>query len=123
MSLKLRIILGNLWKNFIRGISVDNTAQELLSLDYYEFPEVCLATIKFWFNVFIEDELQNRQFSLINNARFRQHKDFLLQLLAENPTWTTAHYMDALKENDQIIRNYITKLGYIYYYGIWCKPQ
>ncbi|KAI4476300.1 hypothetical protein M0804_013716 [Polistes exclamans] len=123
MSLKLRQILAKMWLNFLNGISVDNTAQELLSLDYYEFPEVCLATIKFWFNVFIEDDLENLDLSLLHSVRFRQFKEFLSQLLVENPSWTTAHYVDALKETDQIIRHYMKKLGYIYFYGSWCKPQ
>ncbi|KAI4473102.1 hypothetical protein M0804_015487 [Polistes exclamans] len=104
-------------------ISVDNTVQELLSQEYYEFPEVCSASIKYWFNVFIEDEFKYSHLNGLYFVRFGQIGEFLLQLLIENPSWTTDHFMDALKATNETIHKYMKELDYSYICGSWCKLQ
>ncbi|KAI4474221.1 hypothetical protein M0804_014960 [Polistes exclamans] len=47
MSSKLTEVLLKLWINFKKGISVENTAEELLLLDYYEFPEYAPMDIEY----------------------------------------------------------------------------
>ncbi|KAI4474202.1 hypothetical protein M0804_014965 [Polistes exclamans] len=123
MSTELTEVLLQLWINFKRGISVENTAEGLLLLGYYEFPEVCSASIKYWFNVFIEYELEYSRLNRLFLIRPGQIEEFLLQLLVENPSWTTDHYIDALKGTIHNIHYFMEKIGYIYMHGIWCKRQ
>ncbi|KAI4476289.1 hypothetical protein M0804_013705 [Polistes exclamans] len=122
MALKLIEVLQRLWRNFKRGISIRNTVEEFLSLGYFKFPNVCFEAVEFWFKLFIQYEFFYPNIYPLNTVTFDERMQFLSELVAKNPSWTTAHFEDALKVTSQTIYNYMEQLGYIYTRGGWSKP-
>ncbi|XP_043499996.1 uncharacterized protein LOC122522779 [Polistes fuscatus] len=101
MSAKFTNVMVQLRRNYSRGVSVENTVEELLSLNYYRFHEVCLATVKYWFNIFLDYEMKHSRIRGIFVVTYEETEAFLSRLLKENPFWTTNHFLDALKINSQ----------------------
>ncbi|KAI4475602.1 hypothetical protein M0804_014207 [Polistes exclamans] len=122
MALNFTDVLRKLLENFKTGISIRNTSDELMLLGYYEFPDVCLATIEFWFNTFLKYDHYNHRLFTLNFITRDDLKEFFLELIAKNPSWTTAHFVDAFKVNNKIIYNYMDYLGYTYTSVGWSKP-
>ncbi|KAI4473579.1 hypothetical protein M0802_016044 [Mischocyttarus mexicanus] len=119
----LSVVLRKLWINFNRGVSVRNSYLEYLLKDDFVYPEVCAHTIKYWYWFFLENPTRftdNFSFMFIN---FDEYVLFLSALIIENPAWTTAHYMDALKVSSKSIYYYMKYLGYSYTDRRWIKNR
>ncbi|KAI4481059.1 hypothetical protein M0804_009685 [Polistes exclamans] len=71
-----------------------NTAAELLSKKYFEYPEVCVSVINYWYRFFNEHPpSQYPEITVTSELRFA----YLYALLKINPMWSIAYFMDALK--------------------------
>ncbi|KAI4486398.1 hypothetical protein M0802_012289 [Mischocyttarus mexicanus] len=118
MGILIWEVIDKIRKNFNSGISVINTAEELMSMNYFVFPDVCLAAVEYWFNIFTED---NTIRICYLNCTFRLK--FFSELIKKYPTWTTAHFKDALKVSDTSIYAYMRRFGYKYSCVGWSKPD
>ncbi|KAI4481056.1 hypothetical protein M0804_009682 [Polistes exclamans] len=113
MSLDFEEALETLWKYFKSDMNVNDTANEFISLGYFDFPDVCLMTVQYWFDKFkldISYYETGKKLQINHNLRM----PFLMSLVKKYPLWTTRHYADALRVDDSTVREYMRHLGYIY---------
>ncbi|KAI4481064.1 hypothetical protein M0804_009690 [Polistes exclamans] len=92
-----------------KKINAGNTAKDLLSNGYFEYPEVCVAVIIYWFRFFNKHPtIEYPEISVSSEMRLT----FLHELLKTNPLWSISYYMDAYKACKRTIRNYIDYLEF-----------
>ncbi|KAI4481166.1 hypothetical protein M0804_009792 [Polistes exclamans] len=113
-------VLRLLWKNHQRGISVENSATEFLSKDYFVYPDVCLAVINYWFRFFNEHPTIEYPETFVT---YEERLAFLFVLLRDNSTWTTLYYMDALKVSRGTIYNYMARLDFYHCQQGWIRYE
>ncbi|KAI4481165.1 hypothetical protein M0804_009791 [Polistes exclamans] len=111
---RLSEVLRLLWKNFQKGISIENSATEFLSKDYFEYPDVCFALIDYWYTFFYWRPSRFSNEFALNFITLEERLFFLSTLLRDHTTWTTPYYMDALKVSRGTIFNYMARLDHIH---------
>ncbi|KAI4481204.1 hypothetical protein M0804_009830 [Polistes exclamans] len=117
-NLRLSPILKVLVENHKKGTNAVDTAVKLLVKKHYRYPEVCVASVNYWFDFFTEHP---NYFSTETNefyVRFEERLAFLSVLLETNPFWTIDHFKDALKLRNTAIRELIQLLSKNYQRGI-----
>ncbi|KAI4473578.1 hypothetical protein M0802_016043 [Mischocyttarus mexicanus] len=90
-------MLHSLWYFYSNGTSVHNAAQLFMSKRYFQFSDVCFATIQYWFQRFATNFCYPECIRIINIINVGLRMECLLKLQPVHPSWTIYHYMDALK--------------------------
>ncbi|KAI4480001.1 hypothetical protein M0802_014182 [Mischocyttarus mexicanus] len=96
-----------LWNHYSAGGSVTNTIELLLPKKYFQFPEVCSATVAYWFHRFSNDFYFPAIIPIIRSVSFNLRVEFVMAMTISFPAWTKYHYMDALKINPDAVETYL----------------
>lgn len=121
MRTSLKQILKIIWIHFRRHESVEDTRKVLTPMGCFRYPEVCVATIEYWFERFMVDFNYFSWEETLETIGPVLSLQFLLALRTKYPTWTIDQYIDAIRLRPKIVKWYlkvVDKLGPDY---VWPK--
>ncbi|KAI4480008.1 hypothetical protein M0802_014178 [Mischocyttarus mexicanus] len=100
-------ILDILWNLYVGGSNVNDVIHFLMFRRYFEYPEVCSVTTRFWFHKFSTSIHYPDFQSMVRIFRYFLCKIFITSIKSSCPSWTIDYYMDALKLPKQTIEMYM----------------
>ncbi|KAI4480005.1 hypothetical protein M0802_014171 [Mischocyttarus mexicanus] len=121
VSDKFKIVLQALWAFFHKGLHVNDAYHDMMLYGFYTYPEVCIASVKFWYYEFNTTYRNyHRTYPLVITG----HKiiDFLGTMVLQNPTWKSDYFTDAIKQSTFEVNQYLRILGYVYINSKWVGP-
>ncbi|KAI4480011.1 hypothetical protein M0802_014179 [Mischocyttarus mexicanus] len=103
-------MLNLLWCNYVSGQSFEDVAEICLSNQYFLFPDVCFATIEYWYERFATDFSYFNFNTIIDFVNIILRMEYLMTVKSKHPLWTINHYMDALKISEDTAKWYLHNL-------------
>ncbi|KAI4480484.1 hypothetical protein M0802_014175 [Mischocyttarus mexicanus] len=92
------------------GTNINDAVIFLMSRQYFRFPEVCVATIEYWFRKFSTTFYYPEYMPITDTCCHNLKMEFFKKIKDSNPSWTIDHFMDVLKVPKEAAEIYLLTL-------------